>query len=74
MPHFSHPQKKQHTYIHIREREIQRDLERDQRTRGRGKRVLRVRYKSDVRKFFVVFFARQRGESKLERDSEMVRR
>ena len=76
MPHFSHPQKK-HTHIHIRERE--RDSEREIKRRKRSAFVVaRVKfgYESEnvVRKFFLFFFARQRGESKLERDSEMVRR
>ena len=69
VPHFSHPQKKQHIYQRERERFRERSKE------GPERRVLLcvIRYKSDVRKFFF-FFARQRGESKLERDSEMVRR
>ena len=75
MPHFSHPQKK-HTHIHIRERE--RFRERDQKKKEKKRVVLArvVGYESEnvVRKFFLFFFARQRGESKLERDSEMVRR
>ena len=70
VPHVSHPQKK-HTYISERERDSERDQKKEK------KRVVArvVGYKSEnVRKFFLFFFARQRGESKLERNSEMVRR
>ena len=37
-------------------------------------RVVGYESENEFRKFFLFFFARQRGESKLERDSEMVRR
>ena len=74
MPHVSHPQKK---HAHISERERERFRERSKE--GKEARLLLrasfFGYKSEnVRKFFLFFFARQRGESKLERDSEMVRR
>ena len=69
---FHTPKRNTHTYQ--REREIQRERSKE----GKEARVVLARvvgYESEnVRKFFLFFFARQRGESKLERDSEMVRR
>lgn len=75
MPHFSHPQKK-HTHVSERERDSEREIKRRRKRSAFVVARVKFGYESEnvVRKFFLFFFARQRGESKLERDSEMVRR
>ena len=73
-----------HTF-HTRKRNTQHTYQRErERLRERSKegkealvvlaRVVGYESENEFRKFFLFFFARQRGESKLERDSEMVRR
>ena len=79
MCHTFHTRKRNtHTYISERERERFREREIKRRRKRSAFVLARVKfgYESEnvVRKFFLFFFARQRGESKLERDSEMVRR
>ena len=74
--HTFHTRKRntQHTYQRERERLRERSKEEGKEALVVLARVVGYESENEFRKFFLFFFARQRGESKLERDSEMVRR